>query len=105
MAPGEDWKTWSTLPSNTSTGKYVDRFNHHWLHGEVGMLPPAEFEAAYYPQAMPARLTVSHTPRALHPSDWQLPAMIRQTDGSLESPLRHRSSANRAGSITAQANV
>ncbi len=31
-----------------ATLDYVHFFNHRRLHGEVGMLPPAEFEAAYY---------------------------------------------------------
>ncbi len=31
-----------------ATLEYVDWFNHQRLHGELGMLPPAEFEARYY---------------------------------------------------------
>jgi putative transposase len=31
-----------------ATLDYVDFFNHRRLHGEIGMVPPAEFEAAYY---------------------------------------------------------
>lgn len=34
---------WATLT-------YVDWFNNRRLHGEIGMVPPAEFEAAYYLQ-------------------------------------------------------
>ena len=30
-----------------ATLEYVDWFNHHRLHGELGMIPPAEFEARY----------------------------------------------------------
>jgi len=37
----------------------VDWFNHRRLHGELGMLPPAEFEAAYHQQTSPARRAVS----------------------------------------------
>lgn len=29
---------------------YVDWFNHRRLHGQIGMVPPAEFEASYYHQ-------------------------------------------------------
>jgi putative transposase len=30
-----------------ATLEYVDWFNHHRLHGELGMIPPAEYEARY----------------------------------------------------------
>src|SRR5215208_1439267 len=33
-----------------ATLEYVDWFNHHRLHGELGMLPPAEFEATFVHQ-------------------------------------------------------
>jgi putative transposase len=38
-----------------ATLEYVDWFNHRRLHGELGLVPPAEFEAAYYhqPAALP----------------------------------------------------
>ncbi len=38
---------------------YVDWFNHRRLHGEIGMVPPAEFEAAHYHQSLPAAMAVS----------------------------------------------
>jgi putative transposase len=41
-----------------ATLEYVDWFNYRRLHGELGMLPPAEFEAAYY-QAASALLASS----------------------------------------------
>ena len=37
-----------------STLHYVDWFNQRRLHGEIGMVPPAEFEATYYHQSSPA---------------------------------------------------
>lgn len=36
-----------------ATMDYVDWFNHRRLHGELGMVPPAEFEASYYAAAAP----------------------------------------------------
>jgi putative transposase len=42
-----------------ATLEYVDWFNHRRLHGELGLIPPAEFEAAYYQQRAPARLASS----------------------------------------------
>jgi putative transposase len=42
-----------------ATLEYVDWFNHRRLHGELGMVPPAEFEATYYDREAPARLAAS----------------------------------------------
>jgi putative transposase len=42
-----------------ATLEYVDWFNQQRLHGEIGMIPPAEFEAIYYHQGTPALLAVS----------------------------------------------
>jgi len=36
-----------------ATMDYVDWFNHRRLHGELGMVPPAEFEASYDAAAAP----------------------------------------------------
>jgi putative transposase len=38
-----------------ATLEYVDWFNHRRLHGELGMVPPAEFEVAYHRAAATAR--------------------------------------------------
>lgn len=37
-----------------ATLNYVDWFNQRRLHGEIGMIPPAEFEASYYALPDPA---------------------------------------------------
>jgi putative transposase len=42
-----------------ATLEYIDWFNHHRLHGELGMLPPAEFEANYYDRAAALPLAAS----------------------------------------------
>jgi putative transposase len=42
-----------------ATLDYVDWFNYRRLHGELGMLPPAEFEAAYQQPAAPALVASS----------------------------------------------
>jgi putative transposase len=42
-----------------ATLEYVDWFNQRRLHGELGMIPPAEFEAAYNQTAPPALLASS----------------------------------------------
>jgi len=35
------------------TLEYIDWFNHRRLHGEIGMIPPAELEATHYHQSSP----------------------------------------------------
>ena len=42
-----------------ATLDYVDWFNRRRRHGELGMVPPAEFEAAYYRQPASALLASS----------------------------------------------
>ena len=42
-----------------ATLEYVDWFNHRRLHGELGMIPPAELEAIYYHQPAPVLLAAS----------------------------------------------
>jgi len=42
-----------------ATLEYVDWFNQRRLHGEIGMIPPADFEVIYYHQGTPALLAVS----------------------------------------------
>jgi putative transposase len=36
-----------------ATPEYVDRFNHRGLHGELGMIPPAELEATFVHHGAP----------------------------------------------------
>jgi len=51
---------WSGLDEvEYATLEYVDWFNRRRLHGELGMIPPAEFETIYYDQTEPAPLAVS----------------------------------------------
>jgi putative transposase len=51
---------WSGLDEvEYATLEYIDWFNRRRLHGELRMIPPAEFEAIYYDQAVPAPLAVS----------------------------------------------
>jgi putative transposase len=44
--PRGPWKGVGDL--SLATFEYVDWFNHRRLHGAIGMIPPAEFEANYY---------------------------------------------------------
>ncbi len=42
-----------------ATLDYIDWFNTRRLHGELGMVPPTEFEAIYYDQSRPTTLAAS----------------------------------------------
>ena len=47
-------RPWRTLEEvELATLGYIDWFNHHRLHGEIGDIPPAELEATYYRQPEP----------------------------------------------------
>jgi putative transposase len=39
------------------TLEYIDWFNQRRLHGEIGMIPPAELEATHYHQSTPVAMT------------------------------------------------
>ncbi len=46
-------RSWTGLNDvEYETLSYVDWFNHRRLHGEIGMVPPSEFEAAHYHQSL-----------------------------------------------------
>ena len=45
------WKSVDEL--EFATAEYIDWFNHRRLHGEIGMVPPIEFEEVHYYQNHP----------------------------------------------------
>ena len=47
------------------TAEYIDWFNHRRLHGQIGHLPPAEYETNHYAEN-PARSTELATTGSLH---------------------------------------
>ena len=46
MRPVGGWK--SVTDVEIAVAEYVDWFNHRRLHGEIGLLPPVEFEANHW---------------------------------------------------------
>ena len=48
-----------------ATAEYIDWFNHRRLHGEIGLVPPAEFENHHY-RHNPAPTTVDASVPSLH---------------------------------------
>lgn len=53
MRPKGGWKNVNDV--EIAVAEYVDWFNHRRLHGEIGLLPPAEFEATHW-----ASQTIQH---------------------------------------------
>lgn len=52
MRPKGGWK--SVVDVELAVAEYVDWFNHRRLHGEIGLIPPAEFETNHW---------ANHTPK------------------------------------------
>ena len=46
MRPKGGWK--SVLDVQVAVAEYVDWYNHRRLHGEIGLVPPAEFETNHW---------------------------------------------------------
>lgn len=64
MHPNGGWK--SVADVEIAVAEYVDWFNHRRLHGEIGLAPPAEFEANHWAHQRPASrpsTTLSHPSR------------------------------------------
>lgn len=49
MRPKGGWKSVGDV--EIAVAEYVDWFNHRRLHGEIGLIPPAEFEANHWATA------------------------------------------------------
>ena len=49
-----------------AVAEYIDWFNHRRLHGEIGLVPPVEFEAQHH-----------HTTPAQHPAPREIPVSIK----------------------------
>ncbi|MFI8423639.1 IS3 family transposase [Streptomyces sp. NPDC085479] len=46
IKPLRSWKTLSDV--ELATAEYVDWYNHRRLHGEIGHVPPVEYETNHY---------------------------------------------------------
>jgi len=57
------WKNIDDL--EIAVAEYIDWYNHRRLHGEIGLVPPAEHEDHYY-RHNPAPTTVAASVPSLH---------------------------------------
>lgn len=55
IKPQRPWKTLSQV--ELATAEYVDWYNHRRLHGEIGHVPPVEYEANYYTESTNPQVT------------------------------------------------
>ncbi|MCO6734699.1 integrase core domain-containing protein, partial [Streptomyces sp. EL9] len=44
--PGQPWRTLSQV--ELATAEWIDWYCHRRLHGEIGHIPPVEYETNYY---------------------------------------------------------
>ncbi|GAA1932681.1 integrase core domain-containing protein [Streptantibioticus ferralitis] len=51
------WKTLSE--TELATAEWADWYNFHRLHGEIGRVPPAEYEATYYTTTKKPQVTTT----------------------------------------------
>jgi hypothetical protein len=61
MRPKGGWKCVGDV--EIAVAEYVDWFDHQRLHGEIGLVPPAEFEAKHW-----ASITPEHYPETPVPA-------------------------------------
>ncbi|WP_307659156.1 IS3 family transposase [Streptomyces sp. V1I1] len=57
IKPQRPWKTLSEV--ELATAEWIDWYNHRRLHGEIGHVPPAEYEAHHYLTATKHQVTVT----------------------------------------------
>ncbi|MEU3175371.1 integrase core domain-containing protein, partial [Streptomyces sp. NPDC007000] len=58
IKPQRPWKTLSHV--ELATAEWVDWYNHRRLHGEIGHIPPVEYEANYYRATTKPQLTATN---------------------------------------------
>jgi putative transposase len=56
IKPQRPWKTLAAV--ELATAEWADWYNHRRLHGEIGHVPPAEYEAHYYLSDKKPQVTV-----------------------------------------------
>ncbi|MFE7808209.1 IS3 family transposase [Streptomyces sp. NPDC057430] len=57
IKPRRPWKTLSDV--ELATAEYVDWYNHRRLHGEIGHVPPVEYETNHYRETTKPQVTVT----------------------------------------------
>ncbi|MUK03547.1 IS3 family transposase, partial [Vibrio cholerae] len=58
--PKGGWKTVSDL--EIAVAEYIDWFNHRRLHGEIGLIPPVEFENNHWAHESTEAYSLTNVP-------------------------------------------
>ena len=65
MRPTGGWK--SVVDVEIAVAEYIDWYNYRRLHGEIGLVPPAEFETNHGASQSDPTNRASTKPGAIHP--------------------------------------
>lgn len=57
IKPQRPWKALNDV--ELATAEYVDWYNHRRLHGEIGHVPPAEYETTHYQNTQKQQVTAT----------------------------------------------
>ncbi len=57
IKPGRPWRTLSQV--ELATAEWVDWYCHRRLHGEIGHIPPVEYEANHYRETTKHQVTTT----------------------------------------------
>ncbi|MGR8009840.1 integrase core domain-containing protein [Streptomyces hypolithicus] len=57
IKPPRPWKALSDV--ELATAEYIDWYNHRRLQGEIGHVPPAEYEATHYQNTQKPQVTAT----------------------------------------------
>ncbi|MFJ1618525.1 integrase core domain-containing protein [Streptomyces sp. NPDC088251] len=57
IKPGRPWKTLSQV--ELATAEWIDWYCHRRLHGEIGHVPPVEYEANHYMESKKPQVTTT----------------------------------------------
>jgi putative transposase len=58
IKPGQSWTSLTRV--EIATAEWVDWYNHTRLHGEIGHIPPVEYETNYYLNTKKPQLTATN---------------------------------------------
>ncbi|MGZ4517757.1 MAG: IS3 family transposase [Mycobacteriaceae bacterium] len=83
-----------------TVAEYIEWFNHRRLHGEIGMVPPVEYEQQQYYSENPVMKSTKTTELSLHQTRSDSPTSSDGPNSSWPWPRRTASRATTRTTIT-----